>query len=518
MHPLWLLLPLTSLAAEDEEEESVDFEAIEVEAAPRMSFERLAPAKMKVAAPDAAAFMPDTPIDFSATAGGMQDIQWVREQIYAGSLPPAEALTAEGLLSEHDLPARQTAPCTELLCVLGEAHPAAIPERPEIRALAQLGFSSELNPSTWQRPSLDLVVVVDMSAGIGEGDFQRMQASLLTLASQLDVGDRVSVIALTSEGPQTLLDKVPGDAREDIAWAVQSFHRSHGTNLQSGLEAGFRQAIQGRRDFQGLSRVVVLSDWRPSYGNVEPAQLARMARLAAHSGVGLTAIGVGASADPSFQTELTQVRGANGYHFPDAAAMVEAFRDEFLTMMVPLAEDFSLEIQPASGWRLAGVYGIPGEALQREDSGTVRLRVSTLFLSTEGGAIVLAFAPEGVGSMPPVKPGPGASLATIGLAYTPLPDGRPGQPVMELLSLQLEPAVRASEGWTRCRVLVDEVEGLQAALQDAERGDFAAATLHTEALAQRLEAQGGDWLNTERALVQALYDALRWRVPELSSL
>jgi Ca-activated chloride channel family protein len=515
MHPLWLMLPLLSLAGEDEDEEAIEFDMDMPAAAPRMSLERLAPAKLKVPAP---AVVPDVSGNFSATAGGMQDIQWARQQIFSGGLPGPDSFTAEGLLSEHDLPARMTAPCTELLCVVGEAHPAAFAERQEVRALAQLGFSSKLNPATWVRPALDLVVVADQSAGIGDGDFLQLQASVLVLAGQLEQRDRLTIIALTDQGPQVLLDRVPGDAREDIAWAVQAFHRSGGTNLQQGLEAGLRHGIAGRRDFQGLSRVLVLSDWRPSAGNLEPDQLGRMARLAAQSGVGMSAIGVGASADPRFQAELSSVRGGNGYHFPDTASMVEAFREEFLTMMVPLAQDFALEIQPASGWRLAGVYGIPGEALLRESSGTVRLKVPTLFLSSEGGAIVLAFAPEGVGSMPPVAPGPGASLATIGLAYTPMPEGRPGAPVLDMLSLQLEPAQRASEGWTRCRVLVDEIEVLTASLKDAQRGDYRSALERVGGLRDRMDAQQAPWLAPERALVQALYDGLAWRVPDSSSL
>ena len=44
------------------------------------------------------------PGEIGATPGGSQDLRFARELVVSGNVPPPEAITVEGMFSEHDLP------------------------------------------------------------------------------------------------------------------------------------------------------------------------------------------------------------------------------------------------------------------------------------------------------------------------------------------------------------------------------------------------------------------------------
>lgn len=447
------LLPLALLAAlpvafagGDDDDEDVE-----------LDFQMDAPARMKVAAPAAA------PLEFaadglSATAGGLQDIAWVRSELRVGRLPPPEAFAAEGLLSEHDLPARQVGPCPRLLCVLGEAAILDLPGVQDATVLAQLGFGSSLSAATYVRPPLNLVVVVDQSASMSGEAFRTQIASLMVLSQQLREVDQIELITVDDEA-RVLLAPTPGDQRDAVTQALRGLSPWGQTRLFDGVSLAFDEARASARSFAGLSRVIVLSDQRPSVGAREPSEFVRLAESGARAGVGLTTVAVGREPDFQLVNDLSQVRGGNAFGFTDLRRMIEVFTEELDTLAVALAYDLSLEISPAHGWRLAGVYGVPGAALRWDSTGTARLHVDTLFLSTKGGAIYLSFAPEAVSSLPAAPARPGAAVATIGMSYEPLD----GPTVLETLGLRLS-ELPPSLGLARGRLLVGEIEALNAGL------------------------------------------------------
>src|SRR5687767_5686036 len=69
-------------------------------------------------APKAAMRMDAT---MGATPGGAKDIEYARDRIFAGEVPHTSTFTAEGLLSQHDLPIPTSRRCTQILCLSGAA-------------------------------------------------------------------------------------------------------------------------------------------------------------------------------------------------------------------------------------------------------------------------------------------------------------------------------------------------------------------------------------------------------------
>ena len=134
---------------------------------------------------------------------------------------------------------------------------------------------------------------------------------------------------------------------------------------------------------------------------------------------------------------------------------------------MPLAYRFGLEISPASGWRLSGVFGVPEAALVWDNTGVARLSVETLFVSRKRGAIYLTFAPEGVSGMPPAPLREGSALAEIRLSYQELS----GEWRVGTRRLAPEPSELESAGLRDGRALVQWLVTMRNALTLHQAGD-----------------------------------------------
>jgi Ca-activated chloride channel family protein len=166
-------------------------------------------------------------------------------------------------------------------------------------------------------------------------------------------------------------------------------------------------------------------------------------------------------------------------------------------LVTPLAYDLALEIRPASGWRLAGVYGIPGQALSTDSSGVVRLNVATLFPSKEGGAIYLGLAPETLSWGPSTPPLPGTAMGSVVMSYEPV-DGRVQT---QVLGLTMEPATHRSVGLERGHHLVELYFLMQDLVEQPVSAELGQRVVDWQAHAQDPElASAGQLLNMLYAL------------------
>lgn len=390
----------------------------------------------------------------SATAGGAQDAGFMDRELDADIIPRPEHFTAEGILSEHDLPVADDVDCEALLCVAGQAvvldRRQRLLAQPEVDAVAQLGFTSGLDASEWERPALNLVAVVDRSGSMEGEPLGTTKAALRLLVRRLEEGDRMSIVSFDNQVDVLVRD---GDERE-LMRAIDGLQAGRSTCIECGLERGMEVAQHVGERFEGQSRVVLFTDERPNVGTTSaPAFMGQLERMA-DAGVGVTTIGVASHFGVELAQAVSTVRGANLFYFEDLSEMRRVFDEELDTMLVPMAYDMELVVEPSDGWSLAGVYGLPGEALEWTRRGGIRLNVATLFPSRDkGGGIFLGFERDG-------EPASGeGALARARVSYTTL-DGK--EPASRL-SMPLVELERASLGLQRGVVLVDTITTLKAA-------------------------------------------------------
>jgi len=107
------------------------------------------------------------------------------------------------------------------------------------------------------------------------------------------------------------------------------------------------------------------------------------------------------------------VRGGNYFFLADSAAIETVFDDEFDYIVNPLAYDFEVELEAASGLEFDTAYGAP---LDQPGPG-IDFGASSLFLSSRGGGIGITLRSASLDELPAEGP---RELGTFGVSYLPV--------------------------------------------------------------------------------------------------
>lgn len=442
-----------------------------------------------------------------ATVGGAKDTNFFRDVVKRAEFPLPSTITAEGLFSEYDLPLKsQQSSSHDLLILNGEAMPARLLTQPDVRYLAQIGFSSGLDAKTWHREPLNLIAVVDKSGSMSGQPLDLVKKSLHKILSQLGPDDQLSIV-LYGDRSHVHLEptRTTKENQDDIAGSIDAIVSSGSTNMEAGLKVGFALARRSQETFEGRTRVMQFTDERPNTGDTSPEGFMGLMESASRDGIGQTTIGVGEEFGADLASKISAVRGGNLFFFPDLSTMEKTFSEELDTMVTELGYDMNLTIHPAPGLRLTGVYGIPGEMLQWEGEHSVHFHVTTLFLSKRKGAIYLAFAPD-TENLPVHAYAKGQPLATVQLAYR---EANESETITSKLELPFVPATKASIGLKRGRTLVSEFLALKGAMtaHHNENNQIKARHLLSDLNAE-LKSSSDRALSKERKLVGNLLKSM----------
>ncbi len=430
-----------------------------------------------------------------ATPGGVQDLTLARAIADRGEVPSMAAFAPEGLFSEHDLPLDMGA-CDRLLCVDALAAPAALAAQDDVDHLAQLGFSSGLDASTWRRPPLNLVLVVDLSGSMDGEAIAAVRAAVGVVSAHLDAADQISIVGFATD-VRDLLPPTSGARHDALRDVERELTAGGSTNLIGGLARGFELARSSRRSFDGVTRVIVMTDEQPNVGAVDDASFIGLARAASADGIGLTTFGIGTGLDARLTAAVSSVRGGNAVSFPSVDAVAPRLDEDFDLLFVELAYDLRVELVPTNGVRVTGVYGVPDAGVEWIDGGGIAMSVQTVFASRERGGIYVGL--DAPSAAPDV-------LARATLTYVP----RDGGPTTSARDVAVATG-RLPVGLARGRALVDEATTVRAAIARHEAGDTAGALALVQALSSRLDRIRDADLEVERELVRDLAAALGGR-------
>ncbi|MBA3464065.1 MAG: VWA domain-containing protein [Deltaproteobacteria bacterium] len=286
--------------------------------------------------------------------GGSQDIGAFRAALDRGELPPANTLDANGFFNEHF---NQTpGGCANTLCLTPGLSVGRDWLTGRHQATLQIAVNTNVDPSTYQRLPLNLVVVVDHSGSMSaDGRLEKVKVGLHTLVDNLKPEDRLALISfddvVTTDAPFTAeLD------RPLLHAAINRLVPRGATNLYGGLEAGFKQLGEYPKN-ERQNRVIFLSDGLATAGNTSRPAIMEMAKGWIAKGIGLTSIGVGRDFDIELMRGLAENGAGNYYFLEDGAASSEVFTEELDFFMSPLALDIKIEAIAGKGWTFDEVVG-----------------------------------------------------------------------------------------------------------------------------------------------------------------
>jgi Ca-activated chloride channel family protein len=285
--------------------------------------------------------------------GGAQDFGQFRAILDAGEIPGPETLDDVGFFNEHkiELP---PADCGQSVCLHGQLGVMGNMITGSNCTLVLLGMNTPVDPSTVQRPPLNLAIAVDASGSMAGSPIDYVREGLLRMLDDLQPEDRVSIVAF-SDRADVLAEDLAGDDPE-LGAAITGLGATGSTNLYDGLRTAYeivaRDADEGRQN-----RVILLSDGEATTGITSDPQLVEMSSRYNALGLSLTTIGMGEQFNPELMRDLSEAGAGAFYFLEDPAAVIEVFEEEVQTFLVPLAQDLRIDLAVDADYVLRAMYG-----------------------------------------------------------------------------------------------------------------------------------------------------------------
>jgi len=436
--------------------------------------------------------------------GGAQDIKYFRGEVEFQRIPHPNDLTAEGLMSEHDIVLPAAEACRQLFCLTGDAARAELIVVPQARYLVGVGFATNIDEKTWRRDPVNLIAVVDKSGSMDGEPLELVRKSLAELAKQLRAGDQMTIV-LYGDRAHVHLATTPADRNgvNRILASIWSIESEGSTSMEAGLRLGYSIADTTAPAFKGRTRLLLFTDERPNTDATDAESFMGMAIAHSREGVGLTTIGVGVQFGAELATKIGSVRGGNLYFIRDEPDVKQLFTGQLDYMVSELAHDLTLTITPRAGLKIAGVYGIPGELLGWQNDREIKVTIPTVFLDNHGGGIFFTLAPEATDSFLPEKSGSGA-LADVAVSYLPIGAARPDSHAISIAERDT-----VSDGMKLGALLIDEFTVLhEATSAHYLRNDQETAFQLVDGFKQRLDASPIGGLDEEKKLIDSMHERI----------
>lgn len=346
------------------------------------------------------------------SAGGAQDANAFRRNVEEGYVPRPRAITHAGLYHDYYFDTGQNRECEAMFC---PSYARAVSDDPlsnETERYMTVGLNSGLTQADFQRPDLNVVVVLDTSGSMDdsfseyyygddgerrtvEDNQPKLRAAadaVATMTRHLEDGDEVGVVAFDDQA--SVVRELQAAGESDLSTLRQEVHALRaggGTNLADGMGTARRMAREAAEDGEE-TRIIYVTDAMPNIGETSQGGLRAQLERDASEGIHTTFVGVGVDFNTELVDAFSGVRGANYYTIDSPAQFSERMGEGFDYMVTPLVYDLSLSVDSAD-YRIEHVYGAPGGA----DTGEL-MQVTTLFPSrregnqTEGGVILLELA------------------------------------------------------------------------------------------------------------------------------
>jgi len=195
-----------------------------------------------------------------------------------------------------------------------------------------------------ERPPAALTFVVDTS---GSMDIRErlglVKASLALLVEHLDDDDTIAIVTYGDDAAP-LLGPTPVSDAATIIDAIESLSPGGSTNLEAGLQLGYRQA---RRAFRpdAVNAVILASDGVANVGVTDPDVLTQQITQAGEEGIHLVTVGYGMGNYNDHLMEQLADQGDGFYRYIDTFEQAQAlFVDELTPTLSVVAEEAKAQV------------------------------------------------------------------------------------------------------------------------------------------------------------------------------
>jgi Ca-activated chloride channel family protein len=262
-----------------------------------------------------------------------------RDFINRGALPPPAAVRVEEFVNA--LPQADPPEPDQTLTLHLEAAPN--PLHPGYDIL-RIGVRARDVARRDRKPAV-LTFVIDVSGSMAmENRLGLVKRSLRLLVERLDGSDRIGLVVYGTNG-RVVLDPTPVSASEEILEAIDGLAPEGATNLEEGLDLGYRMASDAR-DPAAANRVILCTDGVANNGVTDAETLLRRIRRHADRGIAMTALGFGMGNYNDALLQKLADRGDGQYAYIDSFIEAKRFFLRDLTGVLELvAKDAKAQVE-----------------------------------------------------------------------------------------------------------------------------------------------------------------------------
>jgi len=209
-----------------------------------------------------------------------------------------------------------------------------------------------------QQNVMNIALAIDCSGSMDGEKIEQAKESALSLVSQLNPGDWISVVSFSDKATMELPTSTAGN-RQAAEAAIRKISVLGGTNLYDGLELAFQQARTNSRNAGTVSRIILVTDGMPTEGRTEDSDFVRLARKIHDSGITVTTIGIGDDYNETLLTQIAQAGGGLWYHVKDPRRdLPNIFHEQVTQMAGTVVANPELKLQLMPGAELADAYSV----------------------------------------------------------------------------------------------------------------------------------------------------------------
>ena len=213
----------------------------------------------------------------------------------------------------------------------------------------EVAIQASKTDETYQRPSLNLALVIDRSGSMAGEKLEYVKAASNHIVSILNEKDRVALVDFDERVrvhfPSTLLD---AESKPVLLKSISSIRSGGMTNLCDGWLTGCQQ-IAGWVDPKMFTHSLLLTDGRANVGITDPQELTIHARELARRGVSTSTFGVGSDYDQILLEEMAN-QGEGLFRFIEGSRDIpEIFKGVFKELMTILAHEVEITLTYPEG-------------------------------------------------------------------------------------------------------------------------------------------------------------------------
>lgn len=327
---------------------------------------------------------------------------------------------------------------------------------------------------------LNVCLVLDRSTSMLGPKMDVAKSAAIQILRMLRPEDVFSLVVFSDRAEVVLASGYQSDTNRAIS-RVQAIRPTGATELLHGLQSGLAEARRGL-DPNRSNHLILLTDGH-TYGD-EQACL-ELGEEAGRLGIGISAFGVGTDWNDIFLDALASRTGGNSTYISDPREIQHILIEKLNVLAQIVVDDVVLEAAPSDGIHLQYAFRLQPEG------GPVQLG-ETLHLGPIIQDVALHVLFEFVVD-PPVAEADVITLLhgriTAQIAARPTP--------LAPIPFQIErPVGQTATGDAPPQAILNALSRLtlyrlqERARQEADSGDFAAATRHLRNLAAQLQAQG----------------------------